>query len=90
MGVEIDISEKKRIENQLLKEKEFSDSIIDTANSLIVSLDLQGQIIFFNKKCEEVTGYNKSEIFGVEEPGEASAASRVVGDHRQNGGKSRA
>jgi hypothetical protein len=64
MGVEIDISEKKKIENQLRKEKEFSESLIDTANSLIVGLDLQGRIILFNKKCEEVTGYKKSEALG--------------------------
>jgi PAS domain-containing protein len=51
MGVEIDITEKKKIETQLRAEKEFSESIIDTANSLIVGLDLRGQIILFNKKC---------------------------------------
>src|SRR5574341_1181135 len=64
MGVEIDITEKKRIETQLRTEKEFSESIIDTANSLIVGLDLQGRIILFNKKCEEVTGYAKPEVLG--------------------------
>jgi hypothetical protein len=64
MGVEIDISEKKKVEKQLLKEKEFSESIIETANSLIVGLDLKGRIILFNKKCEEVTGYSKHEVLG--------------------------
>jgi PAS domain S-box-containing protein len=62
MGVEIDLTEKKKIEHQLLQEKAFSESIIETANSLIVGLNLQGQIILFNKKCEEVTGYKKHEV----------------------------
>jgi hypothetical protein len=64
MGVEIDISEKKKIENQLIKEKEFSESVIETANCLIVSLDLEGRITLLNKKCEEVTGYLRDEVLG--------------------------
>jgi PAS domain S-box-containing protein len=64
MGVEIDISEKKKIEDQLIKEKEFSESVIETANCLIVSLDLEGKITLFNRKCEEVTGYSRHEVLG--------------------------
>ncbi len=64
MGVEIDLTEKKKIEKQLRQEKEFSESIIETANSLIVGLDLQKRIILFNRKCEEVTGYAKHEVLG--------------------------
>lgn len=64
MGVEIDITEKKKIEKQLRLEKEFSESIIETANSLIVGLDLKRRIILFNRKCEEVTGYAKQEVQG--------------------------
>ncbi|RMD94431.1 MAG: PAS domain-containing sensor histidine kinase [Calditrichaeota bacterium] len=64
MGIEIDITEKKKIERQLLQEKRFTESIIETANSLIVGLNQKGEIIIFNKKCEEVTGYKKEEILG--------------------------
>lgn len=64
MGVEIDLTEKKKIEAQLLQEKEFSESVIETANCLIVSLNLEGKLTLFNKKCEEVTGYAKHEVIG--------------------------
>ncbi len=64
MGVEIDISEKKRIENALIKEKRFTESLIETANSLIVGLNLKGEIILFNKKLEATTGYKKEEVLG--------------------------
>ncbi|MFQ5824797.1 MAG: PAS domain S-box protein [bacterium] len=64
MGIEIDISEKKKIENQLLQEKEFTESLIETANSLIIGINLVGEIILFNRKCEEVTGYEKKEVLG--------------------------
>ena len=45
-------------------EKEFSRMIIETADVLIVTLDLEGNVIFFNKKAEEITGYSRSEIMG--------------------------
>lgn len=64
MGVEIDITEKKRIEEQLEREKRFSESLIETANSLIVGLDLGGRIILFNRRCEEITGYSKLDALG--------------------------
>ncbi len=64
MGVEIDISEQKKIENALIKEKMFTESLIETANSLIVGLNLHGEITIFNKKLEEVTGYSKEEVLG--------------------------
>jgi two-component system sporulation sensor kinase A len=64
MGVEIDLTEKKKAEKQLLQEKKFSESIIETANSLVVGLDLEKRIILFNRKCEEVTGYTKEEVLG--------------------------
>ncbi|MDQ7063973.1 MAG: PAS domain S-box protein [candidate division KSB1 bacterium] len=64
MGVEIDISEKKRIENALIKEKRFTESLIETANSLIVGLNLKGEITLFNKKLEATTGYKKEEVLG--------------------------
>ncbi|MFQ5604730.1 MAG: PAS domain S-box protein [bacterium] len=64
MGIQSEITEKKKIENQLRQEKEFSESLIETANNLFVGLNTQGVIIIFNKKCEEVTGYTKQEVLG--------------------------
>lgn len=64
MGVEIDLTEKKRIEKQLQREREFSGSLIETANCLIVCLNLAGEITLFNRKSEEVTGYSRHEVLG--------------------------
>ena len=64
MAVEIDLSEKKKIENELVKEKKFTESLLDTANSLIVGLNLRGEITLFNKKLEQVTGYSRADVLG--------------------------
>lgn len=38
--------------------------ITDTANALIVCLDPEGRITFFNRRCEELTGYRAAEVLG--------------------------
>ncbi|MDZ7304444.1 MAG: PAS domain S-box protein [candidate division KSB1 bacterium] len=64
MGVEIDITEKKRTEEALLREKKFSESLLENANSLVVGLDLNGNIIIFNRQIQKITGYTKEEVLG--------------------------
>jgi PAS domain S-box-containing protein len=59
-----DISEGKRLEEKLKVEKEFIESIIKAANSLIIGLDEEGRIVLFNKKCEELTGWNREDAIG--------------------------
>ncbi|MHA1280025.1 MAG: PAS domain S-box protein [Candidatus Helarchaeota archaeon] len=51
-------------ERALKNEKEFIEAILETANSLIVGLNKDGNIVFFNKKCEEVTGWNRTDVLG--------------------------
>ena len=37
-------------------------NILNTIDALIVVLDAKGRIVFFNRACEKVTGYNFSEV----------------------------
>ena len=39
-------------------------TMLDMIEALIVVVDLAGQIVFFNKKCEQLTGYTLSEVRG--------------------------
>ena len=64
MGLTIDLSDKYRIGKELDLQRHFSESLLSTANSLIVSLDRKGKILMFNKMCEEVLEYNESEVLG--------------------------
>jgi two-component system, LuxR family, sensor kinase FixL len=49
----------------MTNEQDYLSAIIDTAGALIVVLDRQGQIVRFNKFCEEITGYSFSEVKGA-------------------------
>jgi len=59
-----DLRERRRVKELIRKERDFSRTIIETADALIIGLDLEGRIVLFNRKCEEVTGYSKREILG--------------------------
>jgi len=42
----------------LVKERDFTSAILDTAGALVVVLDREGRITRFNRACEQVTGYS--------------------------------
>jgi PAS domain S-box-containing protein len=42
--------------------KEYSEKIVDTANVMIICLDINGNIQVFNKDAENITGYRKDEV----------------------------
>ncbi len=56
--------EKKYTERALLLEKQFSENLLDTANLIIIALDMNANIMIFNKFTENLTGYKKSEVLG--------------------------
>ena len=66
IGVVRDVSERRHAEESLQREKEFTRTIIETADVIIIALDLEDQVILFNRKAEEVTGYCRDEVLGKE------------------------
>jgi len=57
-------TERRRAEEELRKERDFSTAVLDTAGALVVVLDKEGRITRFNRACEEVTGYLTEEVLG--------------------------
>ena len=55
-GVAFDISDIKRIEEELQEERNFVSAILDTVGALVVVLDNEGRILRFNPACELTTG----------------------------------
>ncbi len=63
-GIIIDASERKQLENDLRAAKLYSENLMATANTLIVTLDKKATITSFNKYAEQLTGYKKAEVIG--------------------------
>ncbi len=59
-----DITQRKQVEEALRRERDFSQSIIETTPALIVVLDTDGRITLFNRACEELAGYAAAEVIG--------------------------
>jgi len=58
------ITNLKRVEEELTKERDFTNAILDTAASLMLVLNREGVITRFNQACEKTTGYTFKEIEG--------------------------
>ncbi|MDM8565977.1 PAS domain S-box protein [Candidatus Halobeggiatoa sp. HSG11] len=58
------ITERKEVEEDLRKERDFNNAIINAAGSLVTVLDTDGNIVLFNKTCEKLTGYIFKEVEG--------------------------
>jgi len=59
-----DITEEKHAKDELLQEKNFITSVIDTAQTIILILDKQGRISRFNPYMEQISGYRLDEVLG--------------------------
>lgn len=62
--VGIDITEKKKVENDLLKSEEKYRTIIELAADTILIEDSNGDIIGANLKAKDLTGYSADELLG--------------------------
>jgi two-component system sensor histidine kinase VicK len=53
-----------RVESALIVERNFVSAILDTVGALVAVFDTAGRIVRFNRTCEEVSGYEFSELVG--------------------------
>ncbi len=62
VGIGRDVTERLKAEADLRRAKEFAENLINTANVMVLCLDLEGRVTMFNKAAEEITGYTRAEI----------------------------
>lgn len=60
-----DITGLKQTEVELARERDFVRIVFDTADALIMVLDLEGRIQRWNQACQRVTGYHEAEVRGL-------------------------
>ena len=63
-SIERDITERKRVVEDLRAERDFAESLIDTAQAIVLVLDTEGRIVRFNLYMEEISGYRLDEVQG--------------------------
>ncbi|NQV17478.1 MAG: PAS domain S-box protein, partial [Armatimonadetes bacterium] len=64
LGTYEDITERKQAEEELQNERYFSQNILDTAQAIILLLNVDGKIISINPYMEHLTGYSLDEVKG--------------------------
>jgi PAS domain S-box-containing protein len=64
IGTTMDITERKQTQHALDRYNQFTNSILDTINSLVFVVDIEGRIVRFNRACEKLTGYSFENING--------------------------
>ncbi len=62
MGMGMDITERRKAAEQLLREKELSESIINSLPGIFYLFDTSGQYLLWNKNHETVPGYTTEEM----------------------------
>jgi PAS domain S-box-containing protein len=61
-GITSDITERKKIEDEIVKEKNLSDSVINSLPGIFYLYDSTGKFLRWNKNFETITGYSNKEI----------------------------
>ncbi|HQW82954.1 MAG TPA: PAS domain S-box protein [Ferruginibacter sp.] len=62
LGAMQDITDTENFKNQLIKEKELSDSIINSMPGIFYLFNSQGKYLRWNKNLENITGFTNEEI----------------------------
>jgi PAS domain S-box-containing protein len=63
-GLNIDISERIRIEQELREKHGFLTKLLESSVDCIMVADMRGKAIFFNKAAERLIGYSAEEVIG--------------------------
>lgn len=61
-----DISDRREAQEALRQEHEFSESLTNTAQNIVLVLDMAGRIVRFNPYMEGVTGWRLDEVRGCD------------------------
>ena len=57
-----DLTQTRKTEDSLKKERNFYSSVLNAAAGLLLVLDKEGRILLFNGVCEKLTGYSINEV----------------------------
>lgn len=64
ISVTADISDRKKNEEALWQGKQRYEELVQTANVIILKMDINGNTTFFNQYAQDFFGFNESEVIG--------------------------
>lgn len=64
VGILRDRSERRQMEEALRQQRDFAESLIDTAHAIVLVLDTDGRIVRFNSYLEQLSGWTQREVEG--------------------------
>lgn len=59
-----DVSERLRLEAELRSQRDFAERLIDTAQAIVLVLDLEGRVVRVNRYLEDLSGRTQGEVVG--------------------------
>lgn len=59
-----DVTERKRVEDQLRYSMQYAHAIIDSSVDMIVTVDKERRIVEFNRAAQETFGYSRDQVLG--------------------------
>lgn len=59
-----DVTEQRQTQESLRRERDFAQSLVETAQAIILVLDTEGRIVRFNPYMTEISGYQLEEVKG--------------------------
>jgi two-component system cell cycle sensor histidine kinase/response regulator CckA len=62
--LEAELAERRRTEEELRREHDFVESLIDTAQTIVLVLDTEGRILRFNRHLEAISGFSAKDVQG--------------------------
>lgn len=63
-GLTMDVTKQKKAEADLIRTREYLENIMDNSSVMIITTDLDGIVVSFNREAEETLGYKASEVIG--------------------------
>jgi PAS domain S-box-containing protein len=61
-----EIAERKQTEESLRQQRDFAESLVETAQAIVLVLDTEGRIVRFNPYMEQISGYRLEEVRGAD------------------------
>ncbi|MCA9731067.1 PAS domain S-box protein [candidate division KSB1 bacterium] len=64
VGISRDVSQQKKLEQQIVDLKNFNESIVESMGAGLITIDLKNRITSFNASAEEILGYKSENVIG--------------------------